>query len=156
MNNENEHQDSTLYRHAPEKIWLNLEEAKCGYDDLFPMDSDKDIPWKRLHWEDEVGVEYIRADLAGQWKPMPFPTPEDFKDGREVTLMAGIDYSEGHIDEVPRMVTARWDKWYGEEVGWAIVNNFTYTIFAVNPTHYFDFGTVALPTAPQAEAEEGE
>lgn len=162
-------QNNNLTSTAPERIWL-YPEKQGGIPfmehDEFPKHDEDAYEYGNTYWSEDrnhrAAVPYLRADLAGQeapqWKPIA-EIPEELKDGREVLLMAGIDYSEGHIDDVPGMVVARWDKWYGEEVGWAIVNDFTYTIFAVNPTHYFDFGTVALPTAataPQAEAEEGE
>lgn len=121
----------------PERVWLVESSERTEKRPRFTF-FPKDLPQ----------ILYVRADLVPQWKPIA-EMPEELKDGRKVLLMAGFfDHGEQHLDAVPRLVVAS----YTERDGyWDIIDNTAHTISAHNPTHYFDFGTVALPTPPASE-----
>lgn len=134
---------------APERIWLYGFPRTDGGQDVNYHERPK---WMPSEPAATPSVPYIRADLAPQlgdkapqWKPIE-DMPEELKDGRKVLLIDMLSLAPSHSRGM-----FRYKKDSALTGSWMDGNH-----WIPFPTHYFDFGTVALPIAPQAEAEEGE
>lgn len=143
MNNEEQHTNN-LTQTAPERIWLHP--AKQGgilftEDEAFPESGSYEHG--RTYWNDSCdhsgSVPYIRADLAQdkatQWKPIA-EMPEDWEN---VLLYTGCR---------SEYVVACYDP--TEKCWMSDYNGKGHEQFIRHATHW-----MPLPTAPQAEAEEG-
>lgn len=122
--------DLDLAKKSFRKIWIDFTE---GGDRIYRK--------FRTEPTDANSVPYIRADLAGQlgvetpqWKPIA-EIPEKLKDGRNWLL--------GYDPNLEQPLAVRWIARYQH---WCDIHSNGHVI-----THW-----MPLPTAPQAEAEEGE
>ena len=139
MNNEEQQNNLTstalprLIATAPEKIFIHSFQE--SFDDAFEIDEEFELRYDQCL---DISVPYIRADLAGQeppqWKPIA-EMPEELKDGRNWLL--------GYDPNLEQPLAVRWIARYQH---WCDIHSNGHVI-----THW-----MPLPTAPQAEAEEGE